>query len=282
MTNAAAYKEYLAFVQQHQLSIFKSVTRTIDDVFDEEEYTGHYNKQQTRKQGNVFGAGGEVTSVSWDDSKRDTVNFSFTTCPCGNRYRHQYYGRKNEIKDINSFINTNHVVACEAIAEKVEQIEGGDKALSNLITYHNSKKRANGKILRRFSRYGKTSHISEGKPKTPQTDLGDAFLSSSVVVQSPKDFPSQPGIYFVRYFNTGQWHPLYIGRSINLKSRWNGHHRQPEIDLLLKLDIQVEFRYIAETPLLKFTESLEVIEAKMIKEFNPKINKEYKECRQSS
>jgi len=114
------------------------------------------------------------------------------------------------------------------------------------------------------------SSVKEGS-YYPNTYAED-FLKSSIVVFNPSDFPSKQGIYVVRFLNNDKWNTLYVGKSINLKQRWTQHHRNNEIEILKKIRIQLEYRYLAETSLMKFDKPLEEIERILIDAFKPKLN----------
>jgi hypothetical protein len=122
-----------------------------------------------------------------------------------------------------------------------------------------------------FAHFSITGKISTMTGSVNNSDSLKEFLDISKV-SSPNDFPPLPGIYLVRFLNNDRWESLYLGKSENLKSRWNQHHRMPEIELLKNIGLTIEFRFLAESNFLKFSEPLELLERRLIEQIKPKLN----------
>lgn len=78
--------------------------------------------------------------------------------------------------------------------------------------------------------------------------------------------PNQSGIYFV-IFDAKNQRLAYVGKSENLKMRWSGHHREPELWLLTCLGIPVDIAWIEVEK-----ENLDEAENFLIEVFRPPLN----------
>jgi hypothetical protein len=165
-----------------------------------------------------------------------------------------------------------HQRECVCCIEKIKEID--TDVFEDLIEYYRSRKRVvNPEIWDKYQ-IGKCrslTPITGGKGKDG-SQMSDFFLLSSVLVSDPNDFPECRGVYLVRFLNNNKWIPLYCGKSENMHERWKTHHRMPEIELLQKIGVQLEFRYIAETPLVKLNGTIDELELQLINSFKPKLN----------
>ena len=92
------------------------------------------------------------------------------------------------------------------------------------------------------------------------TSVG-TFETQAVASNSPKDLPSEPGVYFL--VNTNNT-PLYIGQSKDLRTRWCSHTLR---DTASKLeDGKIIFALVP-------VEHLDVVEWEMLGKFDPPFNK---------
>jgi hypothetical protein len=168
-----------------------------------------------------------------------------------------------------------HIRACYDCLEKIKSIN--PSVFEDLIAYHKScQKVQNADVLRQA--YGivpggtNVSSISVPRVNEGYGAIGEQFIGESHIARTCSDFPPQKGIYLIRYLNGDKWIALYCGKSENIKDRWKKHHRLPEIQFLMDIGIQLEFRYIAESPFLRLDKNLDELEAELIKAFKPKLN----------
>lgn len=68
--------------------------------------------------------------------------------------------------------------------------------------------------------------------------------------------------------------PVYVGKSVNIKNRWNWHHRHNDINLIRKVSRLILF-VLAETEFLQFRD-LDQTESILIERLNPILNREHK------
>lgn len=78
--------------------------------------------------------------------------------------------------------------------------------------------------------------------------------------------PNQSGIYFV-IFEAEKHRLAYIGKAENLRMRWAGHHREPELWLLTSLGIPVDIAWIEVDK-----EDTSEVEKFLIEVFRPPLN----------
>jgi hypothetical protein len=78
--------------------------------------------------------------------------------------------------------------------------------------------------------------------------------------------PSESGLYFV-IFEAKEQRLAYLGKAENLRMRWAGHHREPELWLLTCLGIPVDIAWIEVEK-----EYLERAENFLIEVFRPPLN----------
>ena len=83
----------------------------------------------------------------------------------------------------------------------------------------------------------------------------------SVKLEDRKELPEDSGIYFVI---DSKGIVQYIGRSNNLKNRWNAHHRQNQLETFNS--IQIVYLLVNDRSLL------DEIEQVLIKWFEPRLN----------
>lgn len=97
----------------------------------------------------------------------------------------------------------------------------------------------------------------------------DGVLGLPSVPFQHKDFlPDTSGLYFVvTYSETPRL--VYIGQAQNIAGRWTNHHREPELNLLRKLDLPVDIFWLE---LRVSFDILDEWERKLIKQLNPAIN----------
>lgn len=85
----------------------------------------------------------------------------------------------------------------------------------------------------------------------------------SVLLSDFKQLPESPGVYFAI---DARSNIQYIGRSSNIRQRWTGHHRKPELKKLANIRIA----YL----LLENEALLADIEEALISYFEPPLNGE--------
>jgi hypothetical protein len=275
--NNTAYSFYFDFLKANKEKLFVCATKTIKDVKNirkDNDKKSFWDNHGEIDLSSDFFEKGERT-VYWQDNEERFLRFHYCQCPCGKLGDWRDPPRKRPFGQPETFgISNSHLISCLSLAKKVNEVDQSQNATKSLVEYHLCRKKPNKEIVSLYGHLGKVTSIRKIKANNDKIKCLDSeFLLSSEVVHSPSEFPSLPGIYFIRYFNCGQWQPLYIGKSINLRSRWKCHHRENEVNFLLSLGIGVEFRYIAETPFLKFSESLESIESKLIEQINPALNR---------
>lgn len=103
-------------------------------------------------------------------------------------------------------------------------------------------------------------------------DPADTFVYPAHIDRASLDaLPSKPGIYI---FRDEQERPLYIGKSVNIRSRVLSHLRTPEEARMLQASRHVEFRRTAgEIGAL-------LLESRLIKEMQPLHNKKLRRTRE--
>ncbi len=105
-----------------------------------------------------------------------------------------------------------------------------------------------------------------------QQDPADLFAYPDHIDRASLDaLPSKPGIYI---FRDQQDRPLYIGKSINLRSRVLAHLRTPEEARMLQQSRYVEFRRTAGDI------GALLLESRLIKEMQPLHNKKLRRTRE--
>lgn len=105
-----------------------------------------------------------------------------------------------------------------------------------------------------------------------QPDPADSFVYPHHIDRVSLDaLPSKPGIYI---FRDAQERPLYVGKSVNIRSRVLSHLRTPEEARLLQQSSRVEFRRTAgEIGAL-------LLESRLIKDMQPLHNKKLRRTRE--
>lgn len=78
--------------------------------------------------------------------------------------------------------------------------------------------------------------------------------------------PDEPGIYFVLY-EAKNIRLAYVGKADSLLARWTGHHRAPDLEILVALDIGVEIAWVGLS-----SEKLATVEQGLIDAFHPPLN----------
>jgi excinuclease Cho len=105
-----------------------------------------------------------------------------------------------------------------------------------------------------------------------QPDPADLFEYPNHIDRASLDaLPSKPGIYI---FRDEQDRPLYIGKSVNLRSRVLSHLRTPEEARMLQQSRYVEFRRTAGDI------GALLLESRLIKEMQPLHNKKLRRTRE--
>jgi excinuclease Cho len=105
-----------------------------------------------------------------------------------------------------------------------------------------------------------------------QPDPADTFEYPHHIDRASLDaLPSKPGIYI---FRDEQDRPLYIGKSVNLRSRVLSHLRTPEEARMLQQSRYVEFRRTAGDI------GALLLESRLIKELQPLHNKKLRRTRE--
>lgn len=233
-----------------------------------------------------------------EEKKLDSFSFIAFCCTCCN---------KVGVYDDDICTLTDHIMECVNFFDKIpwenldflnmiidrhDEMIRQYKALryadlaSKSLHLLNKAKESKAKLVEEFEK-NQLSNFTESvsssaaieKEKYSDTNsLCDVFLTISNVVSNPKDFPPLPGIYLLRCFVDNKWQSLYLGLSNDIRNRWKQHHRQKEVNALTRLGIKIEYRYLVDSPLTKLSEPLEIMEAKLIKAFNPKLNREYVEA----
>lgn len=167
-----------------------------------------------------------------------------------------------------------HARACVDCVKKLRKVS--PEIFDCFVEYSQSRKRPANNHLKHYldSLNVKTDSTVVFCEKECRKQYIDSlgFLSISSIVAGPSEYPPVAGVYMVRFFNNGRWEPLYVGKSKNLQVRWQNHHRRSEISFLKNLGIKMEFRYVAETPMLQFKYSIDKIEQMLIDDFSPKLN----------
>ncbi|HYD97306.1 MAG TPA: endonuclease [Noviherbaspirillum sp.] len=103
-------------------------------------------------------------------------------------------------------------------------------------------------------------------------DPADAFSYPDHIDRASLDaLPSKPGIYI---FRDEQDRPLYIGKSVNIRSRVLSHLRTPEEARMLQASRHVEFRRTAGDI------GALLLESRLIKEMQPLHNKKLRRTRE--
>jgi hypothetical protein len=95
------------------------------------------------------------------------------------------------------------------------------------------------------------------------------FENNCISLDSCKYFPETSGVYCVIACKGSECHHLYIGKSVNLLSRWEQHHKQKEINAIQKLGFRITYKYIANS-LLAF--DISEVEEMLILAFKPILN----------
>jgi hypothetical protein len=221
--------------------------------------------------------------VAWGiDTYPDGRDFLLSKCSCGKSYipLDPPYTRTYFVSGENThFIPKIHIRNCDSIAAIVR---GKNPIIfAGIVKYHLNQKLCTHKSKKiiELSRSIDPDLLSGSIPiysrNPPQdySELCQKIFDGSVSVNDVTQFPESKGIYFIRYLNKDKWDWLYIGIGINLNRRWQSHHRQKEIALLSLLEIPLEFSYSEESSLLWSGESVESLESKLIKHFNPKLNR---------
>lgn len=247
-----------------------------------------------------------------EEKKYDSFSFASFCCTCCNRagiYDNNIYTLKYHLYDCSDFfkkISLDDLDVLDEIIKNHSSLFNHYKAIKwvDSATRHlqllNKAKEAKYQLVEEFEK-SQLSNFTESvsslaviekvksasgkavestideKEYSDTNNLCDVFLKISSVVSDSKEFPPLPGIYLLRCFTDGEWQPLYLGLSNNIRNRWKHHHRQGEVNLLTRLGIKIEYRYIVDSPLTKLSEPLEIMEAKLIKAFNPRLNREYVE-----
>lgn len=105
-----------------------------------------------------------------------------------------------------------------------------------------------------------------------RSDPADTFQYPHHIDRASIDaLPSKPGIYI---FRDGQDRPLYIGKSINIRTRVLSHLRTPEEARMLEQSRYVEFRRTAGDI------GALLLESRLIKEMQPLHNKKLRRTRE--
>jgi len=105
-----------------------------------------------------------------------------------------------------------------------------------------------------------------------QPDPADTFVYPHHIDRASLDaLPNKPGIYI---FRDEQDRPLYIGKSVNLRSRVLSHLRTPEEARMLQQSRYVEFRRTAGDI------GALLLESRLIKEMQPLHNKKLRRMRE--
>ena len=78
--------------------------------------------------------------------------------------------------------------------------------------------------------------------------------------------PNESGLYFV-IFEAKEQRLAYVGKAENLRMRWAGHHREPELWLLTSLGMPVDIAWIEVDK-----EYLDAAEKFLIEVFSPPLN----------
>ncbi|WP_136419568.1 GIY-YIG nuclease family protein [Herbaspirillum sp. ST 5-3] len=103
-------------------------------------------------------------------------------------------------------------------------------------------------------------------------DPADAFAYPHHIDRASLDaLPSKPGIYI---FRDEQDRPLYVGKSVNIRSRVLSHLRTPEEARMLRASRYVEFRRTAGDI------GALLLESRLIKELQPLHNKKLRRTRE--
>ncbi len=97
----------------------------------------------------------------------------------------------------------------------------------------------------------------------------DGVLSLPSVPHQHKEFlPEFSGLYFV-IAHTPSPQLVYLGKAKNIAQRWKNHHRQPEINLLHKIELSVDIYWLE---LRVSDEILSQWENRLIKDLSPALN----------
>jgi len=78
--------------------------------------------------------------------------------------------------------------------------------------------------------------------------------------------PSSPGVYFV-LFEANPVRLAYVGKAEDFRARWTGHHREPDLELLISLGIAVEIAWVSVPKA-----TLATVERELIGIFRPPLN----------
>lgn len=81
--------------------------------------------------------------------------------------------------------------------------------------------------------------------------------------------PEEAGLYFVTMNDGAEPRIIYIGRAIDLKVRWQRHHRQLEMDFLASMGYLINIRWLALTTT---PEMFAQAERSAIRALNPVLN----------
>jgi hypothetical protein len=222
--------------------------------------------QPKRRFGIEATPGANGRNYLWLHKEEFDENNKYTAhkCICGHYFCHR--------KGIDGY--KYHIRTCYTCLEKIKEVSFG--TFNDLLEYYRSCKRVVNadELLKAYGIRPAGRNVSSIKAqKNSHTDeSAQEFLDCSHVATSIDNLPSGRGVYLVRYLNNGKWIPIYCGKSENIKERWKGHHRMPEIQLLSDIGIEIEFRYIVETSFLKLNKDLLDLEKDLIKAFNPKLN----------
>lgn len=97
----------------------------------------------------------------------------------------------------------------------------------------------------------------------------DGVLTLPSLPSQHKEFlPEVSGLYFVIAY-TPEPQLVYLGKAKNFFQRWQKHHRQPEVNLLQKLGLDVDIHWLE----LRVTdEILSQWENQLIKDLSPALN----------
>jgi excinuclease Cho len=103
-------------------------------------------------------------------------------------------------------------------------------------------------------------------------DAAESFVYPDHIERADIDaLPSKPGIYI---FRDEQGRPLYIGKSVNIRSRVLAHLRTPEEARMLRQSRRIEFRRTAGDI------GALLLESRLIKEMQPLHNKKLRRTRE--
>lgn len=264
-------RQYLDFVCQHKKDIFNYIPFGAQSI----SFRGKIPKKPVRN-GTIILNGIKILihSVSFDAINKNS-KFNAVFCPCNNEYKIHY--PYPYLHSESTPIHHAHILFCPSIAKKVRLID--EDMIGILAKYQLSRKRPSREIRRLFPDYfDATDNLIDNNEEVqcnpaPLSQFCLSFLRSSRKVKSFNQFPSSEGVYLIRYLNNEEWIPLYVGRSKDLYQRWKQHHRKPEIELLQTMGIKLEFSYLVEDPMTKLNITIEELEERLIKEFNPKLNR---------